>query len=168
MVEGVAYGWLWKLVSWLPGFLLRWRFSKKALADRIRIDVPPRHTAVQINGGEITEAAIYLQIHNRGYFPVELDRMTVQLILAGSAIEYFYLDRTPIPPDTTCDIHVRGPLPRGLVDHYARNIKNGDVVSLLVRAELNSKIHNFSVNTGYLNGIQPRNINMPALPSIPR
>lgn len=161
MVEGLAYGWIWKLVSWLPGFLLRWRFSKQALAGRIKIDVPPRHTPVQINGGEIPEATIWLQIQNTSYFPVELDRMTVDLTLAGSTVEYFSLERIAIAPDSACDVHVRGPISPGLVAHYARNIKNGDIVSLSVRAEFNSKIHNFSVKTGYLSGIQPRNINMP-------
>ncbi len=161
MVEGVAYGWLWKLVSWLPGFLLRWRFSKQALADRIKIDVPPRHTPVQINGGEISDATISLQVQNTGYFPVELDRMTVDLTLAGSTVQFFHLERRAIPPDSTCELHIRGPILPGLVAHYSRNIKNGDIVSLSVQAEFNSKIHDFSVKTGYLSGIQPRNINMP-------
>jgi len=162
MLEGISYGWAWKFVSWLPGFLLRRWWTREALAARIRIDVRPRHSPVQINGGpEITRADIWLEVQNNGYFPVELDRMTVVLTLAGSRVQFFNLDRLPIPADSRAELHVEGPIPPGLILHYARNIKNGDIVSLSVYAEFNSKIHNFAVRRQDLSGIEARNVNMP-------
>lgn len=163
MLEGVAYSWGWKLVSWLPGFLLKRWWPKDALAARVRIDVRPRHSPVQINGGpEITRADIWLELQNAGYFPIELDRMTVELSLAGSSLEFYFLNRVLIPADSRYDFHVQGPIPPGLITHYARNLKaNAGGVSLSIYAEFNSKIHNFSVKALSLTGIEPRNINIP-------
>ena len=163
MIEGVAYGsWLWRLMSWLPGFILRRWWTKEALAARIRIDVRARHTSVQINGGpEITRADIWLELQNKGYFPVELDRLTAELNLAGSTVEYYLLDRRQVPADSQCDLHVKGPIPPGLIAHYARNLKHGAPVSLSIYAEFNSKVHNFSWKSETLGGIKAENINMP-------
>src|SRR5688572_22248404 len=97
MLEGVAFGPLWKLVSWLPGFLLRRWISRRWLAERMRIDVRARHSPVQIMGGEAPEATIWITFQNIGYFPVELDRFTVDLSLAGMTTQFFHLDRVPVP-----------------------------------------------------------------------
>ena len=163
MLEGLAYSWGWKLMALLPGYLLRLWWTKEALAARIRIDVRPRHSPVQINGGpEVTGADIWLEIHNAGPFLVELDRMAVTLYLAGTSIDYHHLDRLELRPDTRTEVHVHGTIPPGQIVHYARNLKNAsDPVALAVRAEFNSKIRNFSVKTGTLTGIEARNINMP-------
>jgi hypothetical protein len=160
MYEGVAYSALWKLMGWLPGFLLRWRFPKQALIARTRIDVRNRPHAVQLNGGEVSEATIWLIINNAGYFPIELDRLTVTLQLAGTPLEFFHLDRIMLAPDSTHELHVRGPISPGALAHYKRNQSNGGMVSVSIRAEFNSKIHNFAVNTGALNNVATRAINM--------
>jgi hypothetical protein len=162
MLEGVSYGWVWKFMNWLPGFLLRRWWSKEALSARIRIDVRPRHSPVQINGGpEITRADIWLELHNNGYFPIELDRMTVELNLAGVTLDFYQLSRIAIPADSRHDLYVHGPIPAGVLSHYARNMKNGSGVSLSVYAEFNSKIHDFPVKVQHLSGIEPRHINIP-------
>ena len=159
MYEGVAFSALWKLMGWLPGFLLRWRFSKEDLKSRIRIDVRNRPHAVQLNGGEVADAAIWVVIHNAGYFPVELDRATVTLAI-GYSLEFYSLDRVVLAPDATHEVCVRGPLTSGVIAHYKLNRNNSQSFSVSVRAEFNSKIHNFSVNTGYLSGLAIHAINM--------
>jgi hypothetical protein len=163
MLEGVAYSWGWKFVTWLPGYLLRVWWSKEALAARIRIDLRPRHSPVQINAGpEITRADIWLEVQNSSPFPVELDRMTVTLYLAGSTIDYYHLERVTLRPDSRTEFHVDGYIPPGHIAHYARNYKAAsDPVALDIHADFNSKIRNFAVHTGTLTGIQARNINLP-------
>jgi hypothetical protein len=161
MVEAVALNWFWKLMATLPGFLLRWWYPREALARHLRIDVRPRHSPVQISGGDVSEATIWLQIQNTGPFHMELDRMIVQLNLAGYPLDYYMLDRTAIRPASTIEVYVRGPIPPGVLRHYALNIKNGDIVSLQVRAEFNCKVRDFTVRTETLSGIQPRNLNIP-------
>ncbi len=160
MYEGVAYSALWRLMGWLPGFLLRWWFSKDALKARVRIDVRNRPHAVQVNGGEVSEAMVWIAIQNAGYFPIELDRLTAVLSLAGVTVECYHLDRLVIAPDANCELYVRAPLTPGVVAHYKLNRNNEGTVNVSVRAEFNSKIHNFSVNTGYLSGVAVRAINM--------
>jgi hypothetical protein len=160
MYEGVAYSALWKLMGWLPAFLLRWRFSKDALISRTRIDVRNRPHAVQINGGEVSEATIWIAINNAGYFPVELDRLTATLYLGGVPVEFFHLDRIMLRPDSTTELHLRGPINPGVLAHYKRTQTNGGMVSVSIGAEFNSKIHNFAVRTGALNDVATRAINI--------
>ena len=153
MYEGVAYSAIWKFMSWLPGFVVRQFITKRWLAEKTRIDVRARHSSVQIVGGEMPNATIWLNIHNGGYFPIELDRLTAELWLAGCNVQFYYLDRTLIPAGETRELYLKGNLTPGQIAHYTRN-RAGDVL-LSVRAEFNSDIHDFSVNTGQLSGIKP-------------
>ncbi len=162
MYEGVAYSALWKLMSWLPGFILRRWISKEWLAERTHIDVRARPTGVQINGGEIPRAYIWLTIHNTGYFPIQLDRLTAELTLAGAAVELYHLNRITIPAEKSYNFYMTGSVPQGLISHFARNIKHSDTVSVSVQAEFNSDIHEFSVNTGSMGGIKPDTTNLPS------
>lgn len=157
MIEGVALSALWKLMSWLPGIVLRRFISKESLVSKTRIDVRPRHDPVQLRGGEIPEATVWLQVSNNGYFQIELDRLTAELSLAGAIIQLFSLDRIPILPGATQEVLLRGALAPGHIAHFALNRNNGNS-SLQVRAEFNSNIHNFSVRTDHLSGITPTTV----------
>jgi hypothetical protein len=159
MYDGMALSAVWKIMGWLPGFLLRWRFSKEDLKKRIRIDVRNRPFAVQLNGSDMPEAYVWIVIQNNGYFPVELDRVTVTLSL-GPSIDFYSLDRVPLAPDATHEVHLRGPLSKGIIEHYKLNKDNSYNHSVTVRAEFNSKIHNFSVNTGYMSQLAIHAINI--------
>lgn len=154
MIEGMTFSVFWRLMTWLPAFILRRFFSKQTLAERTRIDVRPRNNPVQIRGGEIPEATIWLQISNKGYFPIELDRLTVELWLAGVTAQFYSLDRVIIEAGAEQEVYLRGPLAIGHIKHLAHN-RNNSNTSISVRAEFNSKIHNFSVITGQLSGINP-------------
>jgi hypothetical protein len=148
-------------VTLRPAFLLRLWWPKERLASRIRIDVRPRHSPVQVNGGEISKADIWLEIQNSGPFPVELDRLIVTLHLAGTSLDLYRLERTVVQADARTEIHVHGAVPAGHIAHYARNLKHGNPVSLSLHAEFDSKIHQFSVKSDNLSGIEARNVNMP-------
>ena len=65
-------------MGWLPGCLLRWRFSKEELSSRVRIDVRARPWALQLDGTD-QSATIIIEIQNNGYFRIELDRVTAIL-----------------------------------------------------------------------------------------
>ena len=159
MYDGIAYSALWKLMAWLPPFLIRWKFTKEALAARVRIDVRNRPHAVQINGGEISDATTWLTIQNAGYFPVQLDRLTLTLTLGGVPLDFYHLTRVSIPVDKMHELFLRDPLNPGLISHIKRNLKNGEIVSASIDAEFNSDIHNFSVRVPHISGISYRAIN---------
>src|SRR5258708_24639459 len=107
MIEEVAVSIGWKMMSWLPGFVLRRYITKQSLAEKTQIDVRPRNSPVQLVGGDIPEATISLNIDNKGNFPIQLDRLTAELWLAGPPAQFFYLGRVTIP----AGMHVAGYLP---------------------------------------------------------
>lgn len=146
-------------MGWLPGFLLRRLFSREDLKSRIHIDVRNRPFALQLNGGDFSEAAMWIVIQNNGYFPIELDRLTATLHI-GVSLDFFSLDRVWLPPDASHEIFVRGPLNPGTIAFYKLNKKNAGIVVIDIRAEFNSKIHNFSYRTGNISSFAINAINM--------
>lgn len=159
MYEGVALGGLWKLMGWLPGYLLRRFFTKEDLRARIRLDVRNRPYALQLNGGDMSEATIWVEIRNAGYFTVELDRLTATLSI-GHSFEFYSLDRVTLLPDATHEIYLHGPLTPGAIALYKLNRNNSNICSIQLRAEFNSKVHNFSAKTDHTSSFATHAINM--------
>lgn len=157
-VEGFFTSWLWKLVAWLPGFILRLVFTSKRLLTLIQIDLRPRHDPVTLNFGEIPYAQVFLQVTNRSPFTVELDRLRIELFYGSGSANLFYLDRTQLKSGTTTDIYIQGELSDGYATSGSR-IKDEARCEIEIRAEFNSRIASFSVRTGRLEGIRPRIVN---------
>src|SRR5258708_24250037 len=158
MYEGFAFGALWKLMGWLPAFLLRWWFSKDQLKSRIKMDVRNRPYAMQINGADTSDLTVWFSIHNNGYFSVEVDRVTVSVSI-GRTYEFYDLDRVVLAPDATREMHVSGILSPATIALYKLN-KNNGIVNVVIRAEFNSKIHNLSAKTDYISGFAINAINV--------
>lgn len=146
-------------MSWLPGFILRWFFSKQWLSTHIRIDLRPRHDPVLIQGGELPEAQIWLTITNKGHFPVELDRFTVDFGIAGAVVRFHVLKRQALAANAELEVLVRGALSHAHMEHLKRNLARPNI-TVQMQAEFNSKVHNFSVDTGQLSGIKPELMNL--------
>ena len=147
-------GAVWRLLAWLPGFVLRFFFSKVWLAQHTVIDLRPRHDPVTLRASDLPEFEIWLVVTNRGHFPVELDRLSVELSYAAARIHAGYFRRTEIGAGNPCEVFVRGALSAEQVAHIGRNRAN-PYVALQVHAEFNCKLHNFSVDTGQLSGVKP-------------
>jgi len=153
MYDSVVISAFWKIMSQLPSFILRRVFTKQDLANKIRIDVRPRHTAVQVVGQHLPNATVWLVIQNSGHFAVELDRLTAELNLAGCYVQLVHLERIPFKGGSQQELYLKTNLTLNQIEHYARHL-TGDV-SLSVHAEFNSVIHDFAVRTGNLTGIKP-------------
>lgn len=153
-METVPVGLIWRLMSWLPGFILRKLFSQQWLSAHSRIDLRPRHDPVSIQGGELPEVMLWLDISNRGHFPIELDRLTVDFGIAGAMTRFYVLNRKALAPNEEWGLLVRGALSAAHIAHLKRNLERPNI-TVQVQAEFNSKIHNFSVDTGQLSGIRP-------------
>lgn len=158
-METLPFGLIWRLMSWLPGFILRWFFSKQWLSTHIRIDLRPRHDPVLIQGGELPEAQIWLTITNKGHFPVELDRFTVDFGIAGAVVRFHVLKRQALAANAELEVLVRGALSHAHMEHLKRNLARPNI-TVQMQAEFNSKVHNFSVDTGQLSGIKPELMNL--------
>ena len=158
-METLPVGMIWRAMSWLPGFLLRRFFSKQWLAQHTRIDVRPRYDPVSVRGGELPEVHIWLVVSNHGHFPIELDRLTAEFTMGAAVARFHHLNRAELKPNAEIEIFVRGALTGEQIAHISRN-KERPFVALQLQAEFNSKLHNFSVNTGQLSGIKPELLNV--------
>jgi hypothetical protein len=150
---------IWRMLAWLPGWTLRRFFAARWLADHIAIDVRPRHDPVSILSPELPEIQLWLVARNDGYFTVELDRLTADVAFGAAIIRAIHVQRVELPPGVTREIFCRSPISSEQVIHIRKNRDNLRT-SLQVRAEFNSKIHEFSKDTGQLTGINPY-INLP-------
>ena len=153
-METVLTSWLWKLVVWLPGFVLGLLFTPTGLSKLIEIDLRPRHDPVTLNFGESPYATIYLQITNRSPFTLELDRLHLELNYEMGFANLYYLERTKIKSGSTVDIFVRGELSDAFANTGSRHTENGRC-TLDIKAEFNSRIASFGKRTGRLEGIRP-------------
>lgn len=158
-MQTLPIGIIWRAMSWLPGFILRWFFSKQWLADHTRLDVRPRHDPVTIYGGELPQALMWIVLSNRGHFPIELDRLTVEFTFGAVIVRFYHLNRVELKPNAEVELFIRGTLTSDQIAHISKN-KERPQVALQLQAEFNSKVHNFNVNTGQLTGIKPEFINM--------
>jgi hypothetical protein len=141
------------VLQYLPGFALRWIFSKHWLAEHITFDVRPRNEPVTIFCGELPFMQLTLNVTNRCYKEVELDRLTVEFTFPGITQQLYYLRRTTIPRGKAVDILIRG----NLTSQQAAAIaKQGESrMRIEVFAEFNSDIQEFSVNTAWPLTVKP-------------
>jgi hypothetical protein len=154
----VVSGSIWRLLSWLPGFLFRRKFSKPWLAQHTFIDVRSRHNPIQIRSGELPELEVWLVVGNRGHFPIELDRLSLELTYGPVVLRSTYLNRTNFEAGEEHEIFLRSMVTREQVALIAAH-KDRPFLALQLRAEFNCKIHNFQKDTGQLSGITPVLIN---------
>lgn len=154
----VVSGSIWRLFSWLPGFLFGRKFSKSWLAEHTFLDVRARHDPIQIRAGELPELEIWIAIGNRGHFPIELDRLSLELTYGPVVLRAFYLNRTSFAAGEERDIFVRSMVTREQATQIAMH-RDRPYLALQLRAEFNCKVHNFQKDTGQLSGVAPLLIN---------
>ena len=148
-----------RLVTYVPAVFLRKKYNKLWLASHIAIDLRARNNPVTINGGELAYVDIWLNITNYGYFLVELDRLKLDFLYAGLSVNAPYLKKTEILPSVTISLYIKIPLTAEQVAHISKNKENA-YIAIQVSAEFKSEIHDFSVDTGHLTGVNPRLVNI--------
>ena len=146
------------VLQYLPGFVLRWIFSKRWLAEHTTFDIRTLNEPVTIFCGGLPYIQLTLNVTNRCYLGVELDRLTVEFTCSGITQQLYYLRRTAIPRGKTVDIFIRG----NLTSQQAAAIaKRGESpVKIEVFAEFNSDTQDFSVNTAWPLTVKPKLANI--------
>jgi hypothetical protein len=143
--------------QYLPGFVLGWIFSKRWLAEHTTLNVGSRNEPVEpvtIFCGDFPYLQLTLNVTNRCYKEVELDRLTVEFTFPGITQQLYYLRRTAIPRRKTVDIIIRGNLSS---EQAAAIAKQGESsIKIEVFAEFNCDIQDFSVNTAWPLTVKPR------------
>ena len=146
------------VLEYLPGFALRWIFSKRWLAQHTTFDIRPRDEPVTILCGELPYMHLTLSVTNRCYKEVELDRLTVEVTFPGLTQQLYYLRRTAIPRRKTVEVFLRGNLTS---QQAAATAKQGESpITVEVFAEFNSDIQDFAVNTVWPLTVKPKLANM--------
>ena len=148
----------WRMISWLPGAVLRWVFNSTRMASLVEIDVRPRGSALTFDCGDAPLVDLWLTVRNGTPFVVTLDRLRVDLWCSGRRLgELWFLERIAVPAGTKG----RDLLVRGLAGvRYDRLLEKDPRGSIQVRAYFESKVGRFELNTRQLEGIRPELVNV--------
>jgi hypothetical protein len=156
-IESFTLGlkWAWKLVTWLPGALLKWTFSQTWFQSQVKIDLRPRYEAVTLFAGDKKDITIWLRVTNFTYFDIEIDRLIIEFHSAGHSVKLIKLDREIVSSLTQHDLMLQHSLTSDHVAAIERTFNNHQKAVITVHAEINSKVHNFKLDLS-LSEIQPR------------
>lgn len=158
IIETIPIQGLWRLLSKLPSFVLRWNFTPEKLAHLIYIDLRPRHESAVVNLGQSATFSLWLQVINLSPFSVELDRASFRFWCGGSTLNASILNKLIITPGEIADLHLNEAIPEGLANQMAKHIESNRF-ALDGNIEFNCKIRSFAKNIGHLDGINVNVIN---------
>jgi hypothetical protein len=132
------------VLGWLPSFVLRWYWTESRLALRVRTSVSSENEGVRIDGGELPEFSMWLDVQNLAPFAVEVDRIFGEVFCGGRVASYLCVNRTVVPSLATERIYVRADMSdaqaRMLVRVYASAERR---VHVVVNALVCSKVRTF-------------------------
>ncbi len=157
-VDSISLKYLWKGVTWLPGFLLKKAFSKKWFQQKVQIDLRPRYEAVTLYAGDKKDITIWLRVTNFTYFDIEIDRLIIEFHSAGHVAKLTKLNREIVSSLTQQDFMLQDNLTADNVAAIERTFSSHQKAMIVVHAEINSKVHNFNLDLT-LSDIAPHLVN---------
>jgi hypothetical protein len=154
-IENIPIQGIWRLLRWLPGFLLRRYFTRERLAQLIYVDVRPRHDSAVVDLGQTASFTLYLQTINLSPFSVELDRASFRFWFGGATLDASILKKQIISPGEIATLYLSGAIPDGHANQMAR-LHKGNPVALDGNIEFNCTVRSFAKTVGHLDGINPK------------
>lgn len=150
---------LWRLLRWLPGFVLKIIFKKHWMAENIYIDIKPRGESVRISQPDQPSVTMYLVIRNSSHFSVTIDRLLLDFYYGCKMSSPNHFERIRLKPGEEKDLFVTGDIGHDQIQslpfQYHHNSSN---CRLELFAECESKLHNFSIRRT-LESIKPEILN---------
>jgi hypothetical protein len=143
---------LWRIIRWLPGFLLRWYFTKEKMARLIYVDIAPRHDSAVVDLSQTASFTLNLQAINLSPFSVELDRANFSFWCGGTILNASILKKKVIAPGEITTLYIREAIADGYADRIAKAPTNNPV-ALDGNIEFNCKVTLFAKTVGHLDGI---------------
>jgi len=149
---------LFWLLRMLPGLLAKKIYGPQRITKNILIDLRPRGDQLAIDF-RTTEGSLWLTVRNGSPFPVDLDRLSVDLWCSSRLGMITLLNRIQIASSEPEDVLVRGLL---LADcgRLAMQRADSTYCTAEVRAEFDSNVGRFVVKHR-LDGIKPSFQNTP-------
>ena len=152
------YGLALKLVGWMPGVLLRMRYTEVRLADLIYFDFMPRSESAWINLGQAPSVRLGLQLINLSPFEIELDRANLKFNVGGATLNLAELNRTKVGSAQVAHLFLEAPLSDGHANLLARDVP--DVRAWLDgRIDFNCKVRPFAKQIRSLQEVQLKIVN---------
>jgi hypothetical protein len=155
----IPIGAIWRLLTWLPNFILRRVFTKERLSELVLFDVRPRHDPATVNLGSPASYELWLRIINISPFLVVLDQASFKFQFGGVRLESHLLEHMQFPAGEVTDFHIEGAINEEQAAQMALHIDSLNGADLSGVMEFNCKLHSFSKSRWQLNGIKPRVVN---------
>ncbi|MDD9974850.1 MAG: hypothetical protein OXU27_12635 [Candidatus Poribacteria bacterium] len=149
---------IWRLLTWLPKWILRRKYSEQRIAALVAVDLRPRNYPATVNLCSTPTYDLWFQIINMSPFEVELDRAQIEFICAGTTLETSYIQRKKIKPGDISEIFVTGDIPEGKADAIAQRLDQ-TYSSVSINMDFNCILHSFSKQCRNLEGVVARIIN---------
>ncbi len=151
MVDGYWLNPLWRLITWLPGIVLRMIFTPSRMASLVKLEIARHGEQVVFTWGDVANVSVRLEVLNRSPLHIELDRASLSLWRGGvqPVSTIWFLDRVAVGAGEEREISAFG-------CHSIRNesLLPGGTEPLScgvdVRAYFNSRVGKFSVTSGNL------------------
>ena len=157
-MEGMSITAVWRLLTWLPKFILERIFTRERLADLILVDVRPRHDYCTVNLGRPASFQLWMNFLNISPFDVEIDRAELKFYCSGTENKSLIIERKQILAGKLMEYMFSENIGSEHARQIAENISS-DQTSLELVVEFNCRLHNFKKVTGRLEGLRPKFIN---------
>lgn len=154
----IASGLLKSLLSWLPGFLLRWYYTPERLAKLVYVDLMPRQDSAFLNLGPAANFQIIMQVINLCPFPVVLERSVIRLNCGTSLLEATNVERHSFKPGEVGAVMFRSTIPDGHAEQIVQwsPTNSGGIDGVF---EFTCRLHQFTRQVPTLDGIHFKRVN---------
>ncbi|MDH5646879.1 MAG: hypothetical protein OEZ01_12770 [Candidatus Heimdallarchaeota archaeon] len=149
---------VWKILKWLPWFILKRIFTKERMADLLIVDVRPRHDYARVDLGEVSTYEIWFQVINMSPFDVEMDRAEIEFRCAGTMLNKSYIKKTIFDSGKVSNFRIKDDIPEGKANSIARHYDSNDS-SISIHIDFNCKLFSFNKQENNLSGVIPSYIN---------
>jgi len=138
---------LWRLFRWLPGFLLRKKFTDQEMNRLITIDVVSRKEAIRANLSDVPVCDVWLRLTNRSPFHVILDRAKLSFYCVRSEIELPFRRSISLASGAEEEILITADIPEPKANMIARSMMQPDASSIYGEVDVKFRLYFFSHHT---------------------
>lgn len=134
-----------KTLGHIVPFVVAWLYKPQKIASDLKFRVPGEGDGVTYEGGELPRVRIWLRASNLSPFPVEIDRIAIQIAYGSVIGEISHIRKHILPASKEIEFLVEGSLNERQVSYIQKNLSKNFETKLYLTAYLNSKIHNFEI-----------------------
>ncbi|MFT5520142.1 MAG: hypothetical protein ACI9IA_000730 [Enterobacterales bacterium] len=154
-MESILGSTIWRLLIWLPSFILKRIFSPEWMKENIYIDIRSRNAPVEICQPDNPRVNIFLEIKNNTHFNIEIDRILLTFIYGSEMAKPQYFKREYLKPREVRTIYSTGNIGHSSFQRLAfEHQNNSSHCRLEILAEINTRLHKFCIEKR-LEGINP-------------